>query len=79
VILCKKTSKNQITLPKKIAETFKGVEYFEVAVDKARIILTPVKFEPISQPSLKTIREKMASLGIDERDIEEAIRWARRK
>ncbi|NOZ64031.1 MAG: AbrB/MazE/SpoVT family DNA-binding domain-containing protein [Caldiserica bacterium] len=77
-MLCKKTYKNQITLPKKISDRFKGVEYFEVAVKEEKIVLTPVKFQPLSEPSLEKIRKKMSALGIGEKDIKEAIRWARK-
>ena len=76
-MLCKKTSKNQITLPKKIVERFKDVEYFEVEAKEDKIILKPVKIEPV-KTSLAKIREKMASLGISEEDIEKAICWARK-
>lgn len=65
-------------MPKKISDQFKGVEYFEVAVKEEQIVLTPVKFQPLSEPSLEEIRKKMSSLGIEEKDIEEAIRWARK-
>ncbi len=41
-MLAKKTSKNQLTLPKKIVKDFPGVEYFDVAVNKGRIVLTPL-------------------------------------
>lgn len=78
-MLCKKTSKNQITLPKKIVERLKGVEYFEVSYEEGKIILTPVKIEPVEEISLAKIRDKMASLGITEEEIEKAIRWARSK
>ena len=78
-MLCKKTSKNQITLPKKIVERFKDVEYFEVEAQEDKIILKPVKIEPIKNISLVKIREKMTSLGITEEDIEKAIFWARSK
>jgi bifunctional DNA-binding transcriptional regulator/antitoxin component of YhaV-PrlF toxin-antitoxin module len=78
-MLCKKTSKNQITLPKKIVERLKDVEYFDVSYEGGKIILTPVKIKPVGEISLAKIREKMASLGITEEEIERAIRWARDK
>ena len=42
-MLAKKTSKNQLTLPKEIVKDFPNVEYFDVAVNKSRIVLTPLK------------------------------------
>ena len=35
-MIAKKTSKNQLTLPKKVVERFPDVEYFDVRVDDAQ-------------------------------------------
>ncbi|HAV41810.1 MAG TPA: AbrB family transcriptional regulator [Acidobacteria bacterium] len=78
-MLCKKTYKNQITLPKKIMENLEDVEYFEVHVEDGRIILEPVKMTPVGESSLEKVRKKMAELGLSEQDVEEAIEWARKK
>jgi hypothetical protein len=77
-MLAKKTSKNQLTLPKKIAGIFKGVDYFDVSVKDNVIILKPVKITP-AQSTLEGIRDKVEALGLKESDIKEAIRWARKK
>jgi hypothetical protein len=61
-MLAKKTSKNQLTLPKKIVKDFPGVEYFDVAVNKSRIVLTPLKLSPVGA-FLDMIREKVKTLG----------------
>ncbi|HOP61534.1 MAG TPA: AbrB/MazE/SpoVT family DNA-binding domain-containing protein [Candidatus Saccharicenans sp.] len=78
-MLCKKTYKNQITLPKKIMENLEDVEYFEVHVEDGKIILEPVKMTPVGEGSLEKVRKKMAELGLSEQDVEEAIEWARKK
>jgi hypothetical protein len=72
-VLTKKTSKNQITLPKRIADQFPAVDYFEVTAEAGKIILRPVD---IAQ--LLRVREKLAELGLDEDDIRAAVAWARR-
>jgi len=77
-MLAKKTSKNQITLPKKIAESFPGVEYFDIRIENDKILLAPAKILPAG-PTLGRVREKMKQLGIAERDVSEAVRWARRQ
>jgi hypothetical protein len=41
-MLAKKTSKNQITLPKAIVEVFPDAQYFDVRVQDRKIILLPV-------------------------------------
>ncbi|PIW82642.1 MAG: AbrB family transcriptional regulator [Nitrospirae bacterium CG_4_8_14_3_um_filter_70_85] len=72
-MLTKRTSKNQVTIPKPVADKFPDVEHFEVEVEDGRIILTPVR-----TGGAEAVREKLASLGIGENDVSEAIRWARR-
>ncbi len=75
-MLARKTSKNQLTLPKEVVGNFPGIDLFDASVENNRIILTPVKIVPID-PSLEKIRKKMESLGIVENDVAEAIQWAR--
>ncbi len=72
MILAKKTSKNQITLPKKIADQFPDVEYFDVQVQDGVIQLYPVDLNVADR-----VREKLEKLGIDESDVREAVKWAR--
>jgi len=78
-MLCKRTYKNQITLPKKIMEEFGDVEYFEVEAQNNKIILKPVEISPVETAPLSQIRRKISSLGLTEEDIEKAIKWARKK
>ena len=76
-MLVKKTSKNQITLPKEILKRFPSTEYFEVKTEGDRIVLIPVKVVP-SNLTIEKIRNKMKKAGLREEDIKEAIRWARK-
>jgi bifunctional DNA-binding transcriptional regulator/antitoxin component of YhaV-PrlF toxin-antitoxin module len=75
-MLAKKTSKNQITLPKAIANAFPDTQYFDVDIEDGRIILLPVKMQPV-KATLEDVRGKMRRLGVSEADVGEAIRWAR--
>ena len=75
-MLAKKTSKNQVTLPKEIVKAFPDAEYFDVSVKDNAIRLMPVKITPV-QSSLDSIREKIKKLGLTEKDVGEAIQWAR--
>jgi hypothetical protein len=77
-MLAKKTSKNQITLPKPVAEAFPDAQYFDVRVQNNKILLMPVRIAP-AESVLDGVREKMKKLGITPKDISGAIRWARRK
>ena len=73
-MLAKKTSKNQITLPKAIVRQFPDVEYFEVREEHGRIVLQPLRLSRAD-----AVRAKLAALGIAETDIAEAVAWARRR
>ena len=77
-MLAKKTSKNQLTLPKEIVKAFPDTEYFDVSVKDKKIVLMPVKITPADM-TLEGIRDKMAKLGINEGDVAEAVKWARKK
>ena len=72
--LAKKTSKNQITLPKKVVEQFPDIDYFDVRVGEGAIVLYPVDVDNADR-----VREKLDAPGIDEHDIRNAIRGARSK
>jgi hypothetical protein len=72
-MLAKLTSKNQITLPKAVASKFPGTEYFAVREVDGEIILRPVRMR-----SLEPVWRKIESLGITDKDVADAVRWARR-
>jgi UDP-N-acetylglucosamine enolpyruvyl transferase len=72
-MLAKLTSKNQITLPKAAVSEIDASEYFDVAVENGRIVLTPVRMQ-----QAQAVRQKLEQLGITEQDVENAIAWARR-
>jgi bifunctional DNA-binding transcriptional regulator/antitoxin component of YhaV-PrlF toxin-antitoxin module len=75
-MLAKMTSKNQITIPKKIIEQLPDVEYFEVELKKGVVMLRPLK---VYDTSLEKIRAKARKLGLNENTVKEAIKWARSK
>jgi multisubunit Na+/H+ antiporter MnhE subunit len=72
-MLAKLTSKNQITLPKALVNKFPGTEYFDVQEEAGRLILKPVKVR-----DLDAVWRKIESLGITEKDVGDAVKWARR-
>lgn len=75
-MLAKMTSKNQITIPKKIIEQLPDVEYFEVELKDGVVMLRPLK---VYDTSLERIRTKVKKLGLQENTVKEAIEWARSK
>jgi hypothetical protein len=73
-MLAKMTSKNQITLPKSVLSQVHPAEYFDIELEGGRIVLTPVRIQKAD-----VVREKLARLGIEESDIDDAVAWARDK
>jgi hypothetical protein len=73
-MLAKKSSKNQITLPKAIVASFKDVDYFEVTTQNGRIILEPLRMKKGSE-----VRSQLENLGIRETDVDAAIAYTRGK
>jgi len=67
------SSKNQITLPKKIADNFPDIEYFDIRTENDRIILKPLRADRSDE-----VRKKLKSLKISEKDIADAVSWARK-
>lgn len=75
-MLAKMTSKNQITIPKKIVEQIPGTKYFEVELKDGLIVLKPLYFY---ETDLDRIRSKIKGLGLKPDSVREAIKWARSK
>lgn len=71
-MLAKLSSKNQITLPKRVTQAFGPFEYLEVEALGDRIVLTPVRLQKAD-----AVRTKLAKLGINEEDVAGAVTWAR--
>ena len=72
-MLAKLTSKNQLTLPKAVVEQVRA-DYYSVRTEGQSIVLTPVKLG-----GLEAVQEKLARLGITEKDITRAVTWARKQ
>ena len=77
-MLAKKTVKNQITLPKAIVEKIPETDYFEVSLRGEEIVLKPVLIHTAGK-KLEQVRAKMKALGLTEKDVDAAIRWARNR
>ena len=75
-MLAKITSKNQITIPKKIIDQIPDVDYFDVELKGGTILLRPLR---LYDTDLERIRSKVKKLGLKQDSVAEAIRWARSK
>jgi hypothetical protein len=71
-MLAKMTAKNQLTLPKSVTNAVGSAEYFDVQTKGGQIILTPVRIQRAD-----ALRAKLAELDLQERDIADAVAWAR--
>jgi bifunctional DNA-binding transcriptional regulator/antitoxin component of YhaV-PrlF toxin-antitoxin module len=75
-MLAKMTSKNQITIPKKIMDQMPSVKYFEVELKDGKIELNPLR---VYETDLEKIRSKMKNLGLQPNSVRQAVEWARSK
>jgi hypothetical protein len=75
-MMAKMTSKNQITIPKKIVEQIPETKYFDVELKDGLIVLKPMQFY---ETDLDKIRSKMKGLGLKPNSVREAVKWARSK
>jgi len=75
-MLAKRTYKNQITIPKEVIEQVGEAEYFDVSLREGIILLKPVEITR-REDRLAKMRKKIKALGLTEKDIDEAVRWAR--
>ena len=64
-MLAKMTSKNQITIPKKIVDQMPDTKYYEVDIEDGVISLKPLR---VYETDLEKIRSKMKRLGLDGTD-----------
>lgn len=71
-MLAKLTSKNQLTLPKRITEAVGDAEYFDVEARAGQIVLTPVRIQRGD-----AVRAKLVELNLSEVDLADAVAWAR--
>ena len=75
-MLVKITSKNQITIPKKLADKLQDARYLDVQYQDGVLVLKPVR---TYETDLDRIRSKMEKLGLGEESVQEAVEWARSK
>ena len=72
-MIAKLTTKNQLTLPKRVVAEVGAEDYFDVEVRNGQIVLTPVRIQRAD-----LVRAKLAELNLEESDLEEAVTWARK-
>jgi bifunctional DNA-binding transcriptional regulator/antitoxin component of YhaV-PrlF toxin-antitoxin module len=76
MMLTKITSKNQVTIPKKIMDQLPETRYFEVELQDGAVVLKPLR---TYSTCLEAIRSKVKNLDLSPLCVKEAIKWARSK
>ena len=75
-MLAKVTSKNQITIPKKIIDQVPDTKYFEVEFKDGIIVLKPLR---VYETDVEKIRSKIKRLGLKPNSVREAVEWTRKR
>ena len=75
-MLAKLTSKNQITIPKKIMDQLPDIQHFDIKLDDGVVVMKPLV---IYDTDLAQIRSKIKNLGLEKDIVAEAIQWARKR
>ncbi len=73
-MLAKRTSKNQVTLPKAIVQTAGEADYYDGTVQDGKNVLTPVRLQ-----HAYAVRAKLEDLGITLDDVGDEIAWASKR
>lgn len=71
-MLLKLSPKNQLTLPKSVTNAVGALDYFDVQAKDGQIILTQVRIQRAD-----SVRAKLAELNLADKDIADAVTWAR--
>ena len=74
-MLAKVTSKNQITIPKKIIDQVPDTKYFEVEFKDGIIVLKPLRVYETDVGKIRAIKR----LGLKPNSVREAVGWARKR
>lgn len=75
-MLARMTEKNQLTILEPLTFDLPASEFYEVSCEDGRIVLTPVTDADITRRADK-VRRKLQERGITEKDVADAIKWAR--
>jgi bifunctional DNA-binding transcriptional regulator/antitoxin component of YhaV-PrlF toxin-antitoxin module len=79
----KLTRAHQVTLPKRLLEQagWLNQEFFVADLKGDYLILKPLTIEPLRKPlaNFSDLRQHFTRIGITQRDVREAVAWARRQ
>ena len=76
-MLTKKTTKNQLTIPKALLDRLPATDYFDTEVVGDALVLRPVRMVPAVD--MDRVRDRLRRSGVGPGEVERAVRWARKK
>jgi hypothetical protein len=76
-LLTKKTTKNQLTIPKALLDRLPATDYFDAEVVRDALVLRPVRMVPAVD--VDRVRDRLERAGVGTDEVERAVRWARKK
>lgn len=76
-MLTKKTTKNQLTIPKALLDRLPATDYFDAEVVRDALVLRPVRMVPAVD--VDRVRDRLERAGVGTGEVERAVRWARKK
>ena len=76
-MLTKKTTKNQLTIPKALLDRLPETDYFDAEVVSDALVLRPVRMVPAVD--IDRVRDRLGRAGVEPSEVKRAVRWARKK
>jgi len=76
-LLTKKTTKNQLTIPKALLDRLPPTDYFDAEVVSDALVLRPVRIVPAVD--IDRVRDRLEQSGVEPAEVRRAVRWARKK
>ncbi len=75
-LLLKKTTKNQVTLPRALLAKLASTDYFEAEVAGDTLVLRPVKV--VEMVDIDKVRDRLRRRRVKADEVEKAVSWARK-
>ena len=76
-MLTKKTTKNQLTIPKALLDRLPATDYFDAEVVSDALVLRPVRMVPAVD--IDRVRDRLERTGVKPDEVQRAVRWARKE
>jgi len=75
-MLAKKTTKNQLTIPRALLDQLPETDYFDATVVSDALVLRPVRLVPMVD--IERVRDRLEQAGVKPGEVRRAVKWARK-